>query len=85
VQQRVRGGKLVNELLERLRGRMLHPDLGVDLAVDLTAAAYARLQAARSLIAAGHPTKATSELALVRTFYREVQAHAYLAEAEAFS
>jgi hypothetical protein len=30
-------GKLADELLESLRGRMIHPDLGIDFAVDLTA------------------------------------------------
>jgi class 3 adenylate cyclase/tetratricopeptide (TPR) repeat protein len=45
--------------------------------------AYARLQAARSLIAGGHAAEANAELAIARTFYREVGANAYLAVAEA--
>jgi hypothetical protein len=46
-------------------------------------AAFARLQAARGLLAAGHATQANSELAGARSFYREVGANAYLAEAAA--
>jgi tetratricopeptide (TPR) repeat protein len=46
-------------------------------------AAYARLQAARGLLTGGHTAKANSELAVARTFYREVGASAYLVEAGA--
>jgi hypothetical protein len=45
--------------------------------------AYARLQAARGLIAGGHAAEAASQLAIARSFYCEVGANAYLAEAEA--
>jgi class 3 adenylate cyclase len=44
--------------------------------------AYARLQAARQHLASGHTTQANTELAIARAFFREVQADAYLAEAE---
>jgi hypothetical protein len=45
--------------------------------------AYARLQAARGLIAGGHATQANAELAIAQAFYREVGASAYLVETEA--
>jgi hypothetical protein len=43
--------------------------------------AYARLEAARQLMVAGHAVEANGQLALARSFYREVRASAHLAEA----
>jgi class 3 adenylate cyclase/tetratricopeptide (TPR) repeat protein len=60
-----------------------------DRAADLYAqigslpdAAFARLQAAKQLLAAGRRTEGTTHLQRVVAFYREVQASAYLREAE---
>jgi hypothetical protein len=117
-------GKLVEELVAGLSERLLAPELGVDLAVELVKLghpagtldgvapspwlaaarafltgnptqaaqtyarigsrpdeAYARLQAARALVAAGQPDQAGAELAKALAFYREVEASAYLDEA----
>jgi len=126
VDRAAEAGGLVDELLVGLPEKLLNPDLGVDLPVNLAMLghpvgaldaippspwreaarafvageaaraaviyaeigsrpdeAYARLQAARGLIAGGHATKANPELEIARSFYREVDANAYLAEAEA--
>jgi class 3 adenylate cyclase len=120
----VEAGELVDELLASLQGRVLNPDLGIDLAVDLAQLgypagtldqvqaspwleavhaylagdpgraariyaqigsrpdeAYARLHAARELIAIGQQTQATTELDIALSFYREVVASTYLTEA----
>lgn len=125
VDRAAEAGKLLEELLTSLAERVLNPDLGVDLAVDLAKfghqagalvavspspwreaarafvagdparaagiyaeigsrpdEAYARLQAARQLLTSGHTSQANTELAVARAFFREVQADAYLAEAE---
>jgi hypothetical protein len=111
----VEAAELVDELLAGLPGRLLNPDLGVDLAVDLVKLgrpagaldqvwpspwveaarafvagdpaqaaktyaeigsrpdeAYAHLEAARRLLAAGHTAEADVELAIAATFYRDV-------------
>jgi hypothetical protein len=44
--------------------------------------AYARLEAARQLLAAGHALEANAELAIALTFYREVRATTHLEEAK---
>jgi tetratricopeptide (TPR) repeat protein len=118
-------GRLVDELLEHLPGRLLKPELGVDLpaclvelghpatalngvlpsrwleaaqayvagergkAADLYAAigsrpdeAYARLEAARHLIATNQVVEATTELAVALAFYRSVRASALLEETD---
>jgi hypothetical protein len=125
VDRAAEAGELVDELLVCLTKKLLNPDLGVDLPVNLAMLghpageldavppspwleaarayvagdparaadiyaeigsrpdeAYARLQAARGLLAGGHTTRANTELAIARAFFREVQADAYLAEAE---
>jgi class 3 adenylate cyclase/tetratricopeptide (TPR) repeat protein len=107
--------ELVDELLASLPGRLLNPNLGVDLAIDLVKLghpagaldqvrsspwlaaaralvagepeqaaktyaaigsrpdeAYARLQAAHRLLAAGQTAEADAELAIASTFYRHV-------------
>ena len=45
--------------------------------------AFARLQAAKQLLAAGHQDEATAQLQRALGFYRQVKANAYLREAEA--
>jgi hypothetical protein len=125
VDRAAEAGGLVDELQVGLPEKLLNPDLGVDLPVDLAKLghpvgaldaippspwleaarayvagdparaagiyaeigsrpdeAYARLQVARGLLADGHATQANTELAIARAFFREVQADAYLAEAE---
>jgi class 3 adenylate cyclase/tetratricopeptide (TPR) repeat protein len=117
-------GPLADELLQNLPGRLLGPDLGIDLPVAMvklgrpvqalddvlpsrwleaaqafitgkprTAAdtyaaigshpdeAYARLEAARHLLAANQAVEANTELAVAVAFYRQVSASTHLGEA----